>query len=171
MAKKKSKKSKKSSSGKYFSKPDAETQKVIDELTVSYWMEMETVQNYLANANNLDGVRAEEIKKSLGADITAEIGHAQQLAGRIRVLGGEVPGSLKFKPMQKSLQPPKDSTNVVAVIKGVIDAEMGAIEQYQKLIKLTDGVDYATQDLCITLMADEQEHLREFRGFLKEYEK
>jgi hypothetical protein len=31
-------------------------------------------------------------------------------------------------------------------------------------------VDYPTQDLCITLMADEQEHLREFRGFLKEYE-
>jgi len=167
MAKKKTTRS----GGKYSAKPDAKMKKIIEELTVSYWMEMETVQNYIANSNNLDGVRAEEIKKSLGADVTEEITHAQQLAGRIRVLGGVVPGSMKFKPAQKSLQPPKDSTDVVAVIKGVIDAEHGAIEQYQKLIKMTDGVDYATQDLCITLMADEQEHLREFRGFLKEYEK
>lgn len=164
-------KNRKSDSSKYTAKPDAATKKIIEELTVSYWMEMETVQNYIANSNNLDGVRAEEIKKSLGADIAAELGHAQQLAGRIRVLGGEVPGSMEFKPVQKSLQPPKDSTDVVAVIKGVIDAEFGAISQYQKLIKLTDGFDYATQDLCITLMADEQDHLREFRGFLKEYEK
>ncbi len=145
--------------------------RIIDELIVAYWAEMETVQNYIANSNNLDGVRAEEIKKSLAADVTEEIGHAQQLAGRIRVLGGTIPGSMKFKATQKSLQPPKESTDVVTVINGVIDAEKSAIVQYEKIIKLSDGVDWPTQDLCITLMADEQEHLREFRGFLKEYRK
>ena len=144
---------------------------IVKELTVSYWMEIETVQNYIANSQNLDGVRAEEIKKSLAADVTEELGHAQQLANRIRVLGGSVPGSMQFKATQKSLQPPSDSTDVVAVIKGVIDAEEGAIEQYGKIIELTDGVDYPTQDLCIELMSDEQNHRREFLGFLKEYEK
>ncbi len=39
-------------------------------LTEAYWMELETVTNYLANSVDLDGVRAEEIKKSLAADIT-----------------------------------------------------------------------------------------------------
>ena len=38
---------------------------IIDQLTIAYWMEMETIQNYVANSENLDGVRAEEIKKSL----------------------------------------------------------------------------------------------------------
>ena len=133
-------------------------------------MEMETVQNYLANSVNLDGVRAEEIKKSLAADITAELGHAQQIAGRIRVLGGVVPGSMEFKAEQASLQPPAKSTDVVTVIRGVIEAEEGAIAQYRRLIELTDGVDYPTQDMCITLLADEQDHRREFLGFLKEYE-
>jgi bacterioferritin len=145
--------------------------KIVDELIRSYWMEMETVQNYLANSQNLDGVRAAEIKKSLAADITEELGHAQMLAGRIRVLGGTVPGSMKFKAEQKSLQPPADSTDVVTVIRGVIEAENGAIEQYQKLIKLCDGTDYATQDMVIGLLADEQNHRREFIGFLAEYEK
>jgi bacterioferritin len=110
---------------------DARTQQIIDELVVAYWAEIETVQNYLANSSNLDGVRAEEIKKSLAADITEEIGHAQQLAGRIRVLGGTVPGSKQFKATQDTLQPPADSTDVVSVIKGVMDAEEGAIAQYR----------------------------------------
>ena len=54
----------------------ASTQEVIEMLKVSYNMELETVLNYLANSTNPDGVRAEEIKKSLAADITAELGHA-----------------------------------------------------------------------------------------------
>lgn len=148
----------------------ATEKEIIKELIVSYWMEMETVQNYLANSFNLDGVRAEEIKKSLAADITAELGHAQQIAGRIRVLGGVVPGSMDFKAAQTSLQPPAKSTDVVTVIRGVIEAEEGAIAQYKRLIELTDGVDYPTQDMCIALLADEQDHRREFLGFLKEYE-
>lgn len=146
------------------------TQQIIAELCKSYWMELETVINYLANSTNLDGVRAEEIKKSLAADVTAEMGHATQLANRIKTLGGVVPGSHEFKAAQASLQPPKKSTDVVTVIKGVIDAENGAINQYNKLIRLCDGVDYVTQDLCIQLLGDEEQHRREFHGFLMEYE-
>jgi bacterioferritin len=143
---------------------------IISELQVSYWMELETVMNYIASSINLDGVRAEEIKKSLAADVTAELGHAQSLARRIKTLGGTVPGSLQFKAQQRELQPPRPLTDVVSVIKGVIAAEDGAIAQYNKLIKLCDGVDYVTQDLCIQALGDEEEHRREFLGFLAEYE-
>jgi bacterioferritin len=52
----------------------------------------------------------------------------------------------------------------------VIQAEDSAIAQYNKLIKLCDGLDYVTQDLCITALGDEEEHRREFMGFLAEYE-
>lgn len=148
----------------------ASRDEIIHELRVSYWMELETVMNYISNSINLDGVRAEEIKKSLAADITAELGHAQTLAKRIKTLGGVVPGSMDFKAMQKELQPPKKLTDVVAIIKGVIAAEEGAITQYNKLIKLCDGTDYVTQDLCIQALGDEEEHRREFLGFLAEYE-
>lgn len=143
---------------------------IIQELQVAYWMEMETVMNYIANSTNLDGVRAEEIKKSLLADVTAELGHAQNLARRIKTVGGSVPGSADFKAAQMSLQPPAKRTDVVAVIKGVIAAEDAAIGQYNKLIKLCDGVDYVTQDLCIQALGDEEDHRREFQGFLSEYE-
>lgn len=145
-------------------------QQIIEELKVAYWMEMETVMSYLANSTNLDGVRAEEIKKALAVDVQEELMHAQQMARRIKTLGGSVPGSMAFKATQKSLQPPADTTDVISVIKGVIAAEDGAIAQYIKLIKLSDGIDYVTQDLCIQSLADEEEHRRNFLGYLTEYE-
>ena len=145
-------------------------QSIIDELIVSYWMEIETVQNYIANSINLVGVRAEEVKSSLAADVAEELSHAQQLAKRIHVIGGQVPGSKQFKATQDAMQPPNDPKDVVSVIKGVIAAEEAAIAQYKKIIKIAGDTDPVTEDMCVTLLADEEEHRREFLGFLAEYE-
>ena len=145
-------------------------QEIIQLLTQAYCMEIETILNYLANSVNLDGVRAEEIKKSLGADIAAELGHATRLANRIKQIGGVTPGS-KSVDIGHQDQPPADTTDVVAVIQGVIAAEQAACDHYKKIIKACDGEDYVTQDLCIQLLGDEEEHLVQFRGFLKEYAK
>ena len=150
---------------------DNKKEEILGELTTAYWMEMETVMNYVCNSVNLDGVRAEEVKKALATDVQEELGHAQTLARRIRELGGMVPGSLAFSATQQMLQPPAEATDVLSVIKGVIDAEDAAIRQYNKIIKLCDGVDYVTQDLCITALAGEETHYREFRGFLAGYER
>lgn len=144
-------------------------EKIRAKLIELYWAEIETIQNYLANSTNLDGVRAEEIKRALAADIPTELTHAQTLAKRIKELDGLVPGSLEFKATQTSLQPKSDTTDVVSVIKGVIDAETAAVAGYNELINLCEGADYVTQDLAIRTLADEESHLIEFRGFLKEY--
>lgn len=150
---------------------DAKQKRIVALLTQAYWMEIETVQNYIANSVNLDGVRAEEIKKSLAADVQDEVGHAQEFAKRIKVLYGTVPGSFQFKPDQKSLQPPKDTTDVPAVIRGVIDAEQGAIDHYTKIINFCKDADPVTADMVTKILADEEGHLRMFEGFLKEYVK
>jgi len=146
----------------------ASREETIKLLTTAYSMEIETVMNYLANSTNLDGVRAEEIKKSLAADITEELTHAQRLANRIKQLGGMVPGS-KGVELGNQTQPTKNTTDVVGVIKSVIDAEQSACDHYKKVIRATDGEDYVTQDLCIQLLGAEEEHLVLFQGFLKEY--
>jgi bacterioferritin len=144
---------------------------IIGLLTQAYWMELETVQSYIANSINPDGVRAEEIKKSLAADITEELAHAQQFGKRIKELYGQVPGSFDFKPSQRSLQPPPDSTDVATVIRGVIEAEQGAIDHYNTIIQACEGVDPVTADMVTTILADEEGHLRMFEGFLKEYDR
>ncbi len=146
-------------------------QEIIENLQIAYAMELETVQNYIAASVNLDGVRSEVIKRALAADIVEELTHAQTLANRIKTIGGTVPGSFALEKNQKSLQPLEDTTDIVSVIKGVIDAENGAIAQYNKIIQVSDGIDYVTQDMAITLLSGEEDHRREFIGFLKEYEK
>src|SRR5690606_41177449 len=95
---------------------------------------------------------------------------SQQFGNRIKQLYGTVPGSAEFKSVQSFLQPPAKSTDVVAVIKGVIEAEQGAIDHYMKLIKTCGDEDPVTADMVTTILADEEGHMREFEGFLKEYE-
>jgi bacterioferritin len=149
---------------------DEKRTEIIGLLEKAYWMEVETVMSYLANSVNPDGVRAQEIRESLEEDIEEELGHARLYASRIKELNGIVPGSLDFSAEQTYLQPPAEQTDIVHVIKGVIEAETGAIEHYNHIIEVTDGVDWATQDMVIEILRDEEGHRRLFEGFLREYE-
>ena len=144
-------------------------EQIVSSLRHAYNMEVETVINYLANSLHLEGVRAEFIKQALATDIQEELGHAQQLGNRIKQLGGTVPGSLQLEMSQRSLAPPDDPTDVVRVIQGVLQAEEDAINHYRTMIKLTDGEDYVTQDLVITILGAEEAHRQQFEGYLKEY--
>ena len=144
-------------------------EEIVELLTRAYWMEAETVLSYLANAANLDGIRAEEIAEALAEDVDEELGHARRFAERIKELYGSVPGTLEFSPDQTSLQPPQDPTDVVTVIRGVIEAEAGAIEHYNRIIEATDGVDWATQDMVIEILRDEEGHMRRFERYLREF--
>ncbi len=148
----------------------AERDELIALLTKAYWMEIETVMSYIANSINPDGVRAQEIIESLQQDIQEELGHAQEFGRRIKELYGVVPGSLEFTAEQSYLQPPDQQTDTVHVIKGVIEAESGAIEHYNRIIEFCEGRDPVTQDMVIAILRDEEGHRRLFEGFLREYE-
>ena len=145
-------------------------EELIGMLKKAYWMEIETVMSYTAGSINPDGVRAQEIVESLEEDIQEELGHAKLFAERIKELYGVVPGSLDFSAEQSYLQPPDEQVDIVHVIKGVIEAETGAIEHYNRIIEFTDGLDWVTQDMVITILHDEEGHRRLFEGYLREYE-
>jgi bacterioferritin len=148
----------------------AHRDQIIAMLTKAYWMEIETVMNYMSNSINPDGVRAQEIIESLKADVQEELGHAEQFGQRIKELYGVVPGSMSFQPEQSYLQPPEQQTDIVHVIKGVIEAESGAIEHYNAVIEFTEGKDPVTNDMVVAILRDEEGHKRLFEGFLREYQ-
>ena len=148
----------------------AERGELLELLKKAYWMELDTVMSYIAASVNPDGVRAQEIVESLQEDVQEELGHAQQFATRIKELYGVVPGSLEFSAEQSYLQPPQHQTDIVHIIKGVIAAETGAIDHYNRIIEFTDGLDLVTQDMVIAILRDEEGHRRLFEGYLREYE-
>lgn len=160
----------KSSNGILAEDAREERERIVEMLTKAYWMEIETVMSYLANAVNPDGVRAQEIIKSLREDIQEELGHATQFANRIKELYGIVPGSMNFEAEQSYLQPPEHQTDIVHVIKGVIEAETGAIDFYNEIIEATEETDPVTNDMVIAILHDEEGHRRLFEGFLREYQ-
>lgn len=143
---------------------------IVELLKQAYFGELETVINYVTNSTNPDGLRAMEVKESLKEDVEEELGHAQQFAVRIKELYGVVPSSVDFVAQQQTLAPPADQTDLAHVIKGVIEAETSAIELYNHIIEVTDGVDPVTNDMVITILRDEEGHRRLFEGFLREVE-
>jgi bacterioferritin len=145
-------------------------EEIVELLKTAYFMELETVMNYVTNSINPDGIRAQEVKESVEEDIQEELTHAQQFAARIKELYGVVPGSMEFKASQDKLQPPEHQVDIIHVIKGVIDAEDGAIQHYTRIVEETDEADPVTQDIVIEILHDEQGHRRLFEGFLREYE-
>ena len=144
-------------------------EEIVELLKTAYFMELETVMNYVSESINPDGVRAQEIKESLEEDITEELDHARQFAARIKELYGVVPGSMEFRAEQTFLQPADHQIDIVHVIKGVIDAETKAIEHYTRLVEVTEDSDPVTNDMTIAILRDEQQHRKLFEGFLREY--
>jgi bacterioferritin len=147
-----------------------DSNELIKVLKSAYMEELETVMNYQTNAIVLDGVRAEEIKESLQEDIQEELTHAEMLGNRLKQLDSRPPGSSEFTPRQESLQPPERSTDVLAVINGVLDAEEDAISTYRQLVELSEEAnDPVTEDLAVGILSEEEAHRTEFLGFKKEY--
>ena len=79
------------------------------------------------------------------------------------------PGSQDFSAEQSYLQPPAEQTDIVHIIRGVIQAESGAIDFYNQIVEATEGVDPVTNDMVIAILRDEEGHRRLFEGFLREY--
>ena len=160
----------KAGAGVFSEENTAKREELIELLKKAYWMEIETVMSYITNSVNPDGVRAQEIVEALEKDVQEELGHAQTFAHRIKELWGVVPGSLDFNAEQTYLQPPETQTDIVHVIKGVIEAEKGAIEHYNRIVEFSDDFDLVTQDIVLQILHDEESHLRLFEGFLREFE-
>ena len=79
---------------------------------------------------------------------------AASSAKRIKELYGVVPGTLDFSAEQSYLQPPDDQIDIVHVIKGVIEAETGAIEHYNPGHRVDcEGKDPVTQDMVTAILA------------------
>ena len=137
-------------------------EQIVELLKQAYFAELETVINYVTNSTNPDGIRAQEIKRSLEEDIEEELGHARLFAKRIKELYGVVPSSTDFVAQQPFLAPADHQTDIVHVIRGVIAAETSAIELYNKLVDLTEDTDPVTNDMVIAILADEEGHRRLF---------
>ncbi|MGA8479159.1 MAG: ferritin-like domain-containing protein [Chthoniobacterales bacterium] len=140
---------------------------IVAELQICYATEIEMIQNYLANAIDLEGSRAEPIKALFDDEVQTALTHARRLAKRIKALEGRIPGSVELPGVHKGLLPPADPTNLDSALLRAIKSEDVAIAQYERVIQLCDGHDFVTLDLVIELLVDERERRQRLVALLQ----
>jgi bacterioferritin len=130
---------------------------IVTELRSSYATEIQIIEDYLANASNLEGERAEAVRNLFNEEVQTALGHARRLAKRIKALEGTVPGSRELLRVQADLRSPANIDNPDIALLDAIKSEDAAIARYERIIRLCDGHDFVTLDLVIELLIDERE--------------
>src|SRR5260370_41134563 len=95
---------------------------IVAELQICYATEIEIIQNYLANAVDLDGSLAEPIKALFDDEVQTALAHARRFSKRIKAMEGRVPLSVQWPREQKGV-PPADRTNLVAALLRAIKSQ------------------------------------------------
>lgn len=141
---------------------------LVHELRLAFEDELTTLRNYLAMGEFLEGPYAQGIVgEELVNDVDEEASHAKKLAKRITELDGKPPYSTERNVSQSVVDSVEDETDVREAVEAVIELEREAVNRYSKIVELSRELgDDVTRDLAEELLADEEEHLDEFEGFL-----
>jgi bacterioferritin len=143
----------------------AEQLAVLELLTRAYWMEIETVMNYIAATMSTVGARNLALTTALTEGVEEEVAHARALGRRIQELHGvsPVPGGEQYA------QGPARPSDTATMIEAVVATESSAIRHYQRIMRATSRIDQDTHALALSILRDEQRHLRLFEGYRHEF--
>ena len=133
--------------------------------------ELTTYYYYTILRVNLIGLQGEGLKAIAETARIEDRNHFEALVPRIYELGGSLPGDMKVFHDMSACPPadlPKDPTDVMAMLKVLVNAERCAVRGYSQLCNMTVGKDHRTYDLVLAILNEEIEHESWFSEFLGE---
>jgi bacterioferritin len=144
-----------------------DVEKLIKLLNVALAEEWLAYYQYWIGARLIEGPMRSEIEPELLEHADEELGHAVLVADRIIQLGGTplIDPKEWFTHAQCKYEAPADAY-IVTVLKQNLDSEKCAINRYQEIAALTDGTDYATHEMAVSILKDELEHERDLHDYL-----
>lgn len=142
---------------------------IVELLTRAYWMEIDTVMNYIAASMSEEGARGLAVRAALKDGVEEEVGHARALGRRIQELHGLVPGVGALAGDEEHPQPFGRQADVATMIEAVVATETSAVRHYMRIMRATAQIDEDTNALALAILRDEQRHLRLFQGYLRDF--
>lgn len=133
--------------------------------------ELTTYYYYTILRANLIGLEGEGLKEIAETARIEDRNHFEALMPRIYELGGKLPSSMVDFHDISACPPaslPDDPTDVMAVLKVLVEAERCAVRGYTYICNLTAGKDHRTYDLALAILNEEIEHESWFSEFLGE---
>ena len=141
---------------------------IVELLTQAYWMEIETVKNYIAASISDDGVGDLKLKAALVAGAEEEGRHAQRLGRRIHELHSAVARAGGLTIDHEYLQPLGRHRDIVTTLEAIVAAEMNAIQHYSRIRQAAGQIDEATSAMVGEILRDEQRRLRLFKAYQRQ---
>lgn len=154
----------------------SQNQLIIDAMKNALKEEFNAWYGYIIVKEWLTGIDRKEIEEFYEETAKDELeDHAYWLMKRINQLGGTIedisqsPAVLETAT-HKYISPVWKNNNIdiKTSLEINIKNEEGAIETYEELVKMTEGIDPASNSKLKEILADEQEHLQELKDFLQD---
>ncbi len=149
-----------------------DVEKLIDMLNAALAEEWLAYYQYWIGARVMEGPMRSEVEPELLVHATEELGHAVMVVDRIIQLGGTPILNPKdwTKHAQCAYEEPNDPY-VEVILNQNLDGERCAIDRYQQIAAFTEGKDYATYQMAVTILNDELEHEEDIESWLTDIER
>ncbi len=142
-------------------------QEIIDRLNFLRAKELFAIQQYMHHHYIVKGMDFQDIRDIQRSISIAEMRHAEALAEKINMLGGNPiahPGEMsQFKGLQVS-----GGESTEGMIKADLDLERGAIQDYTQAIKDIGNDDPGIRKLLEDILVQEEEHADSYSTWLGE---
>ena len=149
-----------------------DVEKLIDMLNAALAEEWLAYYQYWIGARVMEGPMRSEVEPELLVHATEELGHAVMVVDRIIQLGGTPVLNPKdwTKHAECAYEEPNDPY-IEVILNQNLAGERCAIDRYQKLAAFTEGKDYATYQMAVTILNDELEHEEDIESWITDIER
>lgn len=127
---------------------------------------------YWVGARVMEGPMRSEVEPELLLHAQQELNHAVLVVQRIIQLGGTPILDPKewFEHAKCAYESPKDPY-IEEILKQNLSGERCAISRYQSIADMTNGKDYSTYQMAVTILNEEIEHEEDIEAWIKDIER
>ena len=146
----------------------ADREAVINMLNAALATELVCTLRYKRHFFMASGLAAEGVAAEFAEHATQELGHADQIAGRIVQLGGQP----DFHPdhlTRASHAEYVEGTTLIDMIRENLIAERIAIDSYREMVNFVGTDDSTTRRLLEEILAVEEEHAEDLVSLLDQF--
>ncbi|MBN2558000.1 MAG: ferritin [Clostridia bacterium] len=142
---------------------------ILNEALAEEWL---AYYQYWVGARMMEGPMRSEIEPELLLHATQELGHAELVVNRIIQLGGTplLNPSEWIKHAKCDYEEPIDPY-VETILNQNLNGERCAIKRYEEIAAFTDGKDYSTYQMAVTILNEELEHEHDIEDWLTDIER
>ncbi len=149
-----------------------DVEKLVKNLNEALAEEWLAFYQYWVGARVMEGPMRSEVEPELLLHAQQELNHAVLVVQRIIQLGGTPILDPKewFDHAKCAYEAPTDPY-IEEILKQNLNGERCAISRYQSIADMTNGKDYSTYQMSVTILNEEIEHEEDIESWIKDIER